>query len=49
VLTDKEPAVADWLRLDKDNMTGAILRLPTREDIKDIPVNTQLIVELYSK
>ena len=49
VLTDKEPSVADWLKLDKDNMTGAVLRLPTREDIKDIPVNTQLIVELYSK
>lgn len=49
VLADKEPTVVDWLRLDKDNMAGTIVRLPTRDDIKDIPVNTQLIVELYSK
>lgn len=49
ILADKEPTTVDWLALDKDNITGTIVRLPTREDIKDIPVNTQLIVELYSK
>jgi small subunit ribosomal protein S4 len=49
IITDKEPTTVDWLSLDKDNITGTVLRLPTREDIKDIPVNTQLIVELYSK
>ncbi len=49
LLADKEPTPVDWLTLDKDNITGTINRLPTREDIKDIPVNTQLIVELYSK
>lgn len=49
ILSEKEPMPADWLTLDKDNMSGTVLRLPTREDIKDVPINTQLIVELYSK
>lgn len=49
ILTEKEPTPADWLSLDKENITGTILRLPTKEDVKDIPINTQLIVELYSK
>ncbi|MCX7784937.1 MAG: 30S ribosomal protein S4 [candidate division WOR-3 bacterium] len=49
ILIDKEPTTVDWLQLDKDNVIGKVLRLPSREDIKDIPVNTQLIVELYSK
>jgi len=49
ILADKEPTTVDWLALDKDNITGTIIRLPARDDIKDIPVNTQLIVELYSK
>ena len=49
ILADKEPTTVDWLALDKDNITGTIIRLPAREDIKNIPVNTQLIVELYSK
>ncbi|MEO0091281.1 MAG: 30S ribosomal protein S4 [candidate division WOR-3 bacterium] len=49
ILADKEPTTVDWLQLDKDNIVGRVLRLPTREDIKDITVNTQLIVELYSK
>lgn len=49
ILADKEPTTVDWLQLDKANFIGKVLRLPTREDIKDISVNTQLIVELYSK
>lgn len=49
ILSDKEPMPVDWLSLDKDNIAGTVLRLPTREDIKNIPVSTQLIVELYSK
>jgi small subunit ribosomal protein S4 len=49
ILADKEPMPADWLTLDKDNISGTVLRLPTRDDIKDVPINTQLIVELYSK
>jgi small subunit ribosomal protein S4 len=48
-LADKEPTPAEWLSLDKDNLLATVLRLPTNEDIKDVPVNAQLIVELYSK
>jgi small subunit ribosomal protein S4 len=37
-----------WLKLDKDALKGEVVSLPTRRDIK-VPVNEQLIVELYSK
>jgi len=37
-----------WLEIDRDNYKGRILALPKREDIQ-LPVNEQLIVELYSK
>ena len=37
-----------WLEINRDNYTGRVLSLPTREEIK-LPVNEQLIVELYSK
>jgi small subunit ribosomal protein S4 len=37
-----------WLEIDRDNYKGKILALPKREDI-NLPVNEQLIVELYSK
>lgn len=49
ILADKDPTPVDWLALDKDNIVGRVVRLPNREDIKNIPVNAQLIVELYSK
>ena len=39
----------DWIDNDIDNFKATIKNLPTREDIKDIPVNEMLIVELYSK
>jgi small subunit ribosomal protein S4 len=38
----------NWLEIDRDNYKGKILSLPKREDIQ-LPVNEQLIVELYSK
>ena len=41
-------SVAPWLLVDHDNLTGKILRAPTRDEI-DTPVQEQLIVELYSK
>ena len=41
----KPPA---WLELDVDNLSAKIVKLPTKEDI-DIPVDEQMIVELYSK
>ena len=37
-----------WLEVDRDNYKGRVLSLPKREDIQ-LPVNEQLIVELYSK
>lgn len=38
----------DWLQVDKDNLNGAVLRIPSRSDINPI-VNEQLVVELYSR
>jgi small subunit ribosomal protein S4 len=37
-----------WLEIDRDNYKGRVLSLPRREEI-NLPVNEQLIVELYSK
>ena len=37
-----------WLEVDRDAYKARILSLPKREDIQ-LPVNEQLIVELYSK
>jgi small subunit ribosomal protein S4 len=38
----------NWLDINRDNYSGKVLALPKREDI-NLPVNEQLIVELYSK
>ena len=37
-----------WLQVDQANLSGKVLALPKREDV-NMPVNEQLIVELYSK
>jgi small subunit ribosomal protein S4 len=37
-----------WLSVDHNALSGKILALPKREDV-NLPVNEQLIVELYSK
>ncbi|MFZ0284393.1 MAG: 30S ribosomal protein S4 [Terriglobales bacterium] len=37
-----------WLEIDRENFKGRVLSLPKREEIQ-LPVNEQLIVELYSK
>ena len=37
-----------WLDINRDNLSGKLVALPTREDV-NLPVNEQLIVELYSK
>ena len=39
---------ATWLDINRDNLSGKVLSLPKREEIA-LPVNEQLIVELYSK
>ncbi len=38
----------NWLELDRENMKGRVTAIPKREDV-NLPVNEQLIVELYSK
>lgn len=40
--------VPDWLMLNKDQFSGQVARIPTRDEIAPI-VNEQLIVELYSR
>jgi len=49
LLAGKETASAVWLTLDKENATGRVSNLPSNDDLKAVPVITQLIVELYSK
>jgi len=38
----------NWLEIDRDKYRGRVMYLPKREEIQ-LPVNEQLIVELYSK
>jgi len=41
-------APPNWLQVERDASKGRVLALPKREDI-NLPINEQLIVELYSK
>ena len=38
----------NWLEIDRENLKGRVIAVPKREDV-NLPVNEQLIVELYSK
>jgi len=38
----------NWLEVDRENMSGKVLRLPSREEL-DVPISEHLIVELYSR
>ena len=40
--------VPEWLQKDEKNLSGKVVRLPSREDV-DLPVEEHLIVELYSR
>jgi small subunit ribosomal protein S4 len=40
--------VPEWLLVDAENLTGKVVRIPTREEINPV-VNEQLVVELYSR
>jgi len=40
--------VPAWLEANFENMSGRVLTLPKRKDV-NLPINEQLIVELYSK
>lgn len=44
----KERSISAWLEVDKDALIAKIIRLPEKEDLI-LPINEQLIVELYSK
>ena len=37
-----------WLEVNFENLSGRVLHLPKRKDV-ELPINEQLIVELYSK
>ena len=41
-------ATPNWMEVDRDNLKGRVTAVPKREDIS-LPINEQLIVELYSK
>jgi len=48
-LEERDPErIVSWLKLNKEKITGTIVRLPKREDIL-MPIQENLIVELYSK
>ena len=38
-----------WMDVDRDNLKGKIIGMPRRDELTQIPINEQLIVELYSK
>jgi small subunit ribosomal protein S4 len=40
--------VPEWILVDRENLTGEITRIPTRDEINPI-ANEQLVVELYSR
>jgi len=44
----KGQGVPEWLELSSEQLSGRILNIPTRANIP-VPINEQLIVELYSK
>ena len=44
----KGQGVPEWLDLNSEKLSARVLNIPTRESIP-VPINEQLIVELYSK
>jgi small subunit ribosomal protein S4 len=40
--------IVGWLKIDKDKLTGTVVRYPKRDDIT-LPIQESLIVEFYSK
>lgn len=47
-LAETFTGVQDWLEVDRENFTGKILSLPTREHI-DYPIEEHMITEFYSR
>jgi small subunit ribosomal protein S4 len=46
-LTDKH-GLPEWVQVNKDKLTGTLVQYPARDQLT-MPINEQLIVELYSK
>ena len=44
----KGRGIPEWLEVDAEGRTGRLSAIPTREQL-NLPVQEQLIVELYSK
>jgi small subunit ribosomal protein S4 len=44
----KGQGVPEWMDLNAEQLSGKVLNIPTRANIP-VPINEQLIVELYSK
>ena len=44
----KGQGVPEWMDLNSEQLSGRVLNIPTRANIP-VPINEQLIVELYSK
>ncbi len=48
LISSEHMAVPAWLEVDIEKLKGAVLQVPTRDQI-DLDLDAQLIVELYSK
>ena len=46
--TVDQQGVVDWLDVDREELKGKVVRVPTRDEI-DVPISEHYIVELYSK
>jgi small subunit ribosomal protein S4 len=46
--TTTSRAVPDWLSLNKEELKGTVMRIPTRDEIQPI-ANEQAVVEFYSR
>jgi len=46
--TSTSRAVPDWLSLNKEELKGTVMRIPTRDEIQPI-ANEQAVVEFYSR
>ncbi len=47
--TTEHLLVPSWLEVDRENLSGKVTGLPRRDELVQIPINEQLIVELYSR
>ena len=44
----KGQSVPEWLEFNANALSGRVLNIPSRQSVQ-VPINEQLIVELYSK